>query len=137
VGEAKEEAPTPVDNTVVEILSDGSAVVETLTTPEETEEYYVQIQGSDRKYPAIVIRRRHRGKGATVQTISKFGQHSSLYADYEEAINAYVVGRDNRRKGATTRDAGENSPESFTERRIDKALRSALSRYDNSPEDTV
>lgn len=90
------------------MLSDGENVVEEFTTPGE-EEYYVQIQGSDRKYPAIVIRRKHRGAGATILTISKNGQHSDLYTDYEPAITAYVVRRrqhfyntpDNREKPTT------------------------------------
>jgi hypothetical protein len=101
------------DNSVVEVLSDGSTVVEDVTTPEE-EEYYVQIQGSDRKYPAIVLRRKDRGKGATILTISKNGQHSDLYAEYEEAISAYVVRRNynttDNRENPTTR---LGSPGSF------------------------
>lgn len=96
------------------MLSDGSTVVEEFTTPED-EEYYVQIQGSDRKYPAIVIRRKHRGVGATVLTISKNGQHSDLYAVYESAIAAYVVSRQQRnyntpdnRETPTTRGSFES-----------------------------
>jgi hypothetical protein len=77
------------------VLSDGSTVVEDFTTP-ENEEYYVQIQGSDRKYPAIVLRRKHRGSGATILTISKFGQHADLYAEYEPFIDAYNTGRQHR-----------------------------------------
>jgi hypothetical protein len=88
-------------------LSDGSTVVEDFTTP-ENEEYYVQIQGSDRKYPAIVLRRKHRGSGATILTISKFGQHADLYTEYEPFINAYNTARQQRyntpdnREGSTT-----------------------------------
>jgi hypothetical protein len=97
------------------VLSDGSTVVEEFTTPKD-EEYYVQIQGSDRKYPAIVIRRKHRGVGATILTISKNGQHSGLYPVYEQAVAAYVVNRQQRidntsdnRSDATTRSSFESS----------------------------
>jgi hypothetical protein len=78
----------------------------TLTTVESEEPYDIQIQGSDRQHPAIVLRRKHRGKGATIQTISKFGQHSALYADYETNVRAYVVRRDNRRKEQGSCDVG-------------------------------
>jgi len=57
------------------------------------EPYDIQIQGSDRKYPAVVLRRKHRGKGATILTISKNGQHASLYPDYEGAIREYLQRR--------------------------------------------
>jgi hypothetical protein len=126
------------------VLSDGSQVVETSTTVQEEEEYYVQIQGSDRKYPAIILRRKHRGDGATILTISKHGQHSDLYADYEAAVTQYITERekrlDNTRqhfdntgdgKDPTTRDAGEGSPESPEERWINQALRGSFNRPDN------
>lgn len=158
MGDSIEQAPAPVVNEpttppsgVVEILDDGSAVVETVTTPQEDEEFYVQIQGSDRTYPAIVIRRKHRGKGATIQTISRsdlYGRLNPLYADYQEAISKYVEERKRRNyntpdntgnhgENATTRDAGEGSVEDVIERGLDKALRSSHARFDNTPEDKI
>jgi hypothetical protein len=89
-------------------LSDGSTVVEDFTTPIE-EEYYVQVQGSDRKYPAIVLRRKHRGVGATILTVSKNGQHADLYREYEPHLTAYIAKRsynttDDREKITTVHD---------------------------------
>ena len=77
------------------MLSSGDIREEITTTVQETEPYDIQIQGSDRQHPAIVLRRKHRGKGATIQTISKFGQHSDQYKDFEKAIHDYL---DNRKK---------------------------------------
>jgi len=94
------------------VLSDGSIREEITTTVEEAELYDIQIQGSDRQHPAIVLRRKHRGKGATIQTISKYGQHSALYSDFEPAIKSYVDNRQkrlgNNREEPTTRRPAES-----------------------------
>ena len=133
------------------MLSDGSTVVESPTTAKEDEEYYVQIQGSDRKYPAIVLRRKHRGVGATILTVSKNGQHSDLYADYEEAISQYNTERGKRRdntfttvdnsgnngENQTTRDVGEGGIEDPVERWIDQAVRGANRGPDNGSENPL
>lgn len=114
------------------MLSGGEILEEITTTVEESEPYDIQIQGSDRQHPAIVLRRRHRGKGATIQTISKFGQHSDLYADYEDAIREYVVGREKRlREKQTTRGNTESSVVEARERWVDKAIQSVVSRQDD------
>jgi hypothetical protein len=87
--------------------SNGDIRVEITTVKEE--EYYVQIQGSDRPYPAVVIRRKHRGEGATVTTVSKrynSGKPNPAYADYEEAIKTYL---DNRQKRLDRKRAGVGS----------------------------
>lgn len=133
---------TTPDNAVVEVLPDGSTVVEDFTTQED-EEYYVQIQGSDRRYPAIVLRRKHRGVGATILTISKLGQHAALYADYESAVAAYVVGRagrnyntDNREKQAT-RDGAEGGIVVSSKSWLSETLQGVVNGRDNSNEDQV
>jgi len=89
------------DNTNVVIEASGTQQsdnirVEDITSAETEVNYdntYIQIQGSDRKYPTVLIRRRDRGKGSTIQTISKFGQHAALYSAFEAEIRAYVVKR--------------------------------------------
>lgn len=133
--------------TVVEVLEDGSQVVEVTTTEEKEEEYDIQIQGSDRKYPAIILRRKHRGVGATIRTISKNGQHSDLYPDFAEAIAAYLARRDARRDN-TSDNTGSNGEDPTTrghragsvvttrEGWIDQTIQSVVSRLDNSPKDT-
>ena len=132
---------TPSD-TVVEVLEDGSQVVEVTTTDKE-EEYDIQIQGSDRKYPAIILRRKDRGPGATIRTISRNGQHSDLYADYAEVIAAYQARRKSRRDNTPDhreepdpRRHGEGGTDATGEGWIDKTLQSVVRRLDNSPEDT-
>ena len=120
-------APT----TSFEVLSDGNIREEITTTVEESEPYDIQIQGSDRQHPAIVLRRKHRGKGATIQTISKYGQHSALYADYEEAIRLYVVARNKRiGKEPTTRGNPESGVVEPRESWIDKAIQGAIEGRD-------
>jgi hypothetical protein len=114
-------------------------VVDTSTTVNQEEEYYVQVQGSDRKYPAIVLRRKHRGKGATILTISKNGQHSDLYADYESAISEYVVARaarldntsDNRESQAA-RDGGESGIAVSSKNWLSEAFHGVVGGPDNS-----
>lgn len=119
------------------MLSSGEILEEITTTVEESEPYDIQIQGSDRQHPAIVLRRKHRGKGATIQTISKFGQHSALYADYEDAIRLYVVARNNRiRKEPTTRGTPESGVVEARESWIDKTIQGVVSGQDNSQRDT-
>lgn len=113
------------------MLSDGNIREEITTTLEEKEPYDIQIQGSDRQHPAIVLRRKHRGKGATIQTISKFGQHSALYADYEGAIRDYVVARNKRLgKEPTTRGNPESGVVEPGESWLDKAIQGALKGRD-------
>lgn len=115
------------------MLSGGELLEEITTTVEEKEPYDIQIQGSDRQHPAIVLRRKHRGKGATIQTISKFGQHSALYADFEDAIKQYVVNREKRlREKPTTRGDPTGGVVEARERWVDKAIQSVVSRPDNS-----
>ena len=113
------------------MLSNGEIREEITTTLEEIEPYDIQIQGSDRQHPAIVLRRKHRGKGATIQTISKFGQHSALYADYEDAIRDYVVARNKRLgKEPTTRGNPESGVVEPRESWIDKAIQGAIEGRD-------
>lgn len=138
---------TTPSETVVEVLEDGSQVVEVTTTEETEEEYDIQIQGSDRKYPAIILRRKHRGVGATIRTISKNGQHSDLYPDFAEVIAAYLSRRDAKRDN-TTDNTGANREDPTTrghrasgvvatrEGWIDQTIQSVVSRLDNSPKDT-
>ncbi len=132
------------------MLSDGSQVIEVTTTESKEEEYDIQIQGSDRKYPAIILRRKHRGRGATILTVSKFGQHSDLYADYESAIAGYIERRARRRQQwdntpdntgnrgeePTTRSDRQSSPEATGDGWIDEALQSVVGGPDNSHKDT-
>lgn len=73
---------------------------------EEKEPYDIQIQGSDRKYPAVVLRRKHRGKGATILTISRTtlkGVVNPLYDDYEPAIREYLDRRQRRQQANLAR----------------------------------
>lgn len=140
---------TTPSETVVEVLADGSQVVE-VTTTENEEEYDIQIQGSDRRYPAIILRRKDRGPGATIRTISRNGQHSDLYADYAEVIAAYQARRKARRDNSDNssdntsdhreepdpRGHGEGGIDATGEGWIDKTLQSVVRRLDNSPEDT-
>jgi hypothetical protein len=114
-------------------LSDGTIREEITTTVEEKEPYDIQIQGSDRQHPAIVLRRKHRGKGATIQTISKHGQHSALYADFEQEIKRYVVNRAKRLgKEPTTRGDLESGVVEARERWVDKAIQGVVGGQDNS-----
>ena len=121
--------------TDLELLS--GLPLEEITTTQETEaDYDILIQGSDRKYPAIVIRRKHRGQGATIRTISKNGQHKALYDDYAEAIAAYQRRREDRRKNVVGKGSDESKPANPREARIDKAIQDALKRSDNSSGDS-
>lgn len=75
------------------------------TTP-ESEPYDIQIQGSDRKNPAVVLRRKHRGKGATILTISRTtvkGVVNPSYDDYEQAIREYLTRRQQRQQANSKR----------------------------------
>ncbi len=69
-----------------------------LSLEDEENEYDTLIQGSDRAYPAIVLRRKSRGVGATIKTISKFGKYSELYKDYQEVIDAYLARKRKRQE---------------------------------------
>ena len=122
------------------MLSNGEILEEITTTVEESEPYDIQIQGSDRQHPAIVLRRRHRGKGATIRTISRHdnsGRLNPLYDDYSEAIRNYL---DNRQKRLREKQAGGASAESSVvqarERWVDKAIQGVVSRQDNGQGDT-
>jgi glutaredoxin len=117
------------------VLSDELTVVEITETEQDEEDYDILIQGSDRQHPAIVIRRKHRGKGATIRTISKFGQHSALYADYETIIAAYLDRRQHRRKNPTTRGDSESGNTTARESWIDKTIQGVVGRPDNGKRD--
>ena len=122
------------------MLSTGEILEEITTTVEESEPYDIQIQGSDRQHPAIVLRRRHRGKGATIRTISRHdnsGKVNPLYDDYSEVIRNYL---DNRQKRLREKPACGASPESCVvearERWVDKAIQGVVSRQDNGQGNT-
>jgi len=122
------------------VLSSGEILEEITTTVEEGEPYDIQIQGSDRQHPAIVLRRRHRGKGATIRTISRHdnsGKVNPLYDDYSEVIRNYL---DNRQKRLREKPTSGASPESSVvearERWVDKAIQGVVSRQDNGQGDT-
>lgn len=82
----------PADNSFLDEIAvlSGGALAEEVTTVTGEEDYGILIQGSDRTYPAIVFRRKHRGKGATIKTISKNGKHAAEYDDFREVIEAYL-----------------------------------------------
>jgi hypothetical protein len=114
------------------VLSDGEYLVELSTTQESEEDYDTLIQGSDRKYPAIVIRRKHRGEGATIRTISKNGQHKELYAEYKSVVKAYQERRRARKSVVgTVPGDGDATRKAW----IDKALQSVVKEQDNSKRD--
>lgn len=92
------------DNTPTTVLSAGNRVEIGSTTQEEGE-YDTLIQGSDRTYPAIILRRKDRGVGATLKTISKFGKYADLYGDYTEAIQSYLE-RKRKKQGSRTDHEG-------------------------------
>jgi hypothetical protein len=122
------------------VLSDGAIVEEITTTVEEIYPYDIQIQGSDRQHPAIVLRRKHRGKGATIQTISKYGQHSTLYADFEGEIKSYIDNRQkrlaNKREEPTTRCTFAGGVVETGESWLDKTIQGVVARSDNSQSNT-
>jgi hypothetical protein len=140
VGVVQPEAPQPTTPPpVVEVLSDGSQRVEITTTVQEADEYDIQIQGSDRKYPAIVLRRKHRGVGATIKTISRNGQHSDLYADYTEAVDGYKARRQQRLDNTqnhgeepTTRGDSESGIIATPESWLTQTVQSVVNGRDNS-----
>jgi hypothetical protein len=112
-------------------LLSGEIIEEVTATTLEGEDYDILIQGSDRRYPAIIIRRKHRGKGATIKTISKNGKHAEEYAEYAGIIEAYQV----RRAGSTSGGHAENRPEDARESWIDQTIQSVVGRPDNSEND--
>ena len=112
----------------MEVLSEELTVVEITETEQDEADYDILIQGSDRQHPAIVIRRKHRGKGATIKTISKYGQHSALYTDYETIITGYLDRRQHRRKDPTTRGNSEGSDTSARESWVDKTIQGVVGR---------
>lgn len=117
------------------MLSTGEILEEITTTVEESEPYDIQIQGSDRQHPAIVLRRRHRGKGATIRTISRHdnsGKVNPLYDDYSEVIRNYLDNRQKRlREKPTSGASAESSVVEARERWVDKAIQGVVSRQDN------
>lgn len=123
----------PVDEwtTNLSVLSDGSKIEEVTTTQGVEVDYDILIQGSDRKYPAIVIRRKHRGKGATIKTISKFGKYAALYADYGAAIEAYQTRRATRRQDSTTRGNRQDRPATTRDSWVGETLQSVVERSDH------
>ncbi len=99
-----------------------------LTTETESEEYDILIQGSDRQHPAIVIRRKHRGVGGVVRTISKNGEYKQLYADYEATIQAYIERRKARqqRQNDVSLDGVQSLDNIPTQDWADKVLQSVV-----------
>lgn len=93
------------------------------STTEEEGEYDTLIQGSDRTYPAIVLRRKDRGVGATLKTISKFGKYAELYADYTEAIQSYL---ERKRKKQGSRAANEGILVSTSEGWLSEVVQSVV-----------
>lgn len=126
--------------TPAQLLSDGNLRVEITTTVETGEPYDIQIQGSDRKYPAIVLRRRHRGKGATIRTISRHdnsGRINPLYDDYADTIKTYLDNREKRiREGAARRATVESSVVEIRERWVDKTISSVVGGQDQDHRDS-
>lgn len=74
-------SPTVADVEDAEIIQEAAL---------DDSEYTISIQGSDRKYPAVVLRRKERGEGGTIKTISKNGKNSDLYPKYEKEIQEYL-----------------------------------------------
>jgi hypothetical protein len=116
------------------VLSGSRFVEIDPTTPEQEEGYDILIQGSDRKYPAIVIRRKHRGVGATIRTVSKFGQHSGDYADYESVVEAYQQRR-KQRQDNTPCDVPAGGILVSKEGWLGTVVQSVVEGRDNSPGD--
>jgi len=121
------------------VLSDGTILQEITTTVEESDPYDIQIQGSDRPYPAVILRRKHRGKGATIKTVSRSdnsGRLNPVYDDYADNIQKYL---DNRQKRLGKRDRGGDDAQSgigeARERWVDKTIQSVVARQDNSQKD--
>jgi hypothetical protein len=112
------------------VLSGGEILVNLSTTQESEEDYDTLIQGSDRKYPAIVIRRKHRGKGATIRTISKFGQHKDLYEEYKSVVEGYQKRRRRQRKSVVGTVQGDS--DTTREAWVDKAIQSVVKGSDNT-----
>jgi hypothetical protein len=109
----------------------GEFVEEITSTTLEGEDYDILIQGSDRKYPAIVIRRKDRGKGATIKTISKNGKHAAEYDDYSSVIEAYQVRRAGNAGGGHAEDQSEDARESW----VNQTIQGVVGRSDNSKND--
>lgn len=119
-----------VYNSEIQQLPNGDVRVEIVTTVTESD-YYVQIQGSDRPYPAIVIRRKHRGEGATITTVSKrynSGKPNPAYADYEDAIKTYLYNRQKRldRKRESVGSNDESIPVSSGKEWLREAVQSVV-----------
>jgi hypothetical protein len=70
-------------------------IIEPISPSNESPNWDIHIQGSDRAYPAVVIRRKERGPGGTIQTISKFGKFANIYNQYEDDIEKYKARRAN------------------------------------------
>src|SRR5258706_10366058 len=94
-------------------------------TEKGDEDYEILVQGRAGKLPAIIFRKKHRGRGATIKTISKNGQHSDLYAEYESVVRASQERRDNR-TNPTTRPIRQDSPEMVREEWVSKTVRSVV-----------
>lgn len=125
--------PTEDDLTTdLGVLSGGLVVEEITTTPEGAEDYDILIQGSDRKYPAIIFRRKHRGKGATIKTISKRGKHAAEYDDYKSVVEGYLARREARRTGVQSSRHVEDRPGDAREAWVDKTIQGVVKRSDNS-----
>lgn len=110
------------------VLSGGLVVEEVPTT--EGVDYDILIQGSDRKYPAIVIRRKHRGVGATIKTISKRGKHAAEYDEWKSLVEGYLARRAGR-TGAKGSGHAEDRAGDAREAWVDKTIQGVVKR----PED--
>jgi hypothetical protein len=109
--------PTDDVTTLEELLSAGG-LVEDVTAKEE--EYGIQVQGSDRKYPAVILRRKDRGKGATIRTISKNGEHAAEYDSWREVIEGYLARRAAKAGNGGRRRTG--SPEHLRSQWVDQTV---------------
>jgi hypothetical protein len=111
---------------IIDITESLDNSVNKPTTEENSEgEYDILIQGSDRQHPAIVVRRKHRGKGATIRTISKYGRYAELYADYTDVIQSYQQRRQ-QRASPTTRGHPEDHGQTAREAWVDTTIESVV-----------
>ncbi len=122
-----------------QVLSDSEILVDLTTTLQndpttpESEDYDLLIQGSDRRYPAIVKRRKHRGKGATIWTISRHdlkGRLNPAYDDYAGVVEAYLERRQQRKALASSRPTTDNS-QATREAWVDKAIQGVVEGRSN------
>lgn len=84
------------------LADDDEEIISPTVAPEET----IQIQGCDREYPAVVIRRSTSvdKRRRTIKTISRKGKFANVYEAYKEEIEAYKTRRANRCQQSTRPD---------------------------------